>query len=385
MSLRVLHVITDLGTGGAEMMLLKVLTEMRATGFESAVVSLRTTGDIGARLQALGIPVEALGMGPNIGTLWAPLGLRRRVKAFAPDVVQGWMYHGNLFATLALWPDRDPPPHAWNIRQTLADIAFEKPASRLVIRANAALSRRPDAIVYNARASVGHHVAVGFSGDKTEVIANGFDTERFRPLPEARRSLRAELDLPPEALVIGYFARFHPQKDHATFFRAAGRFAARHPDARFLLAGSGVTADNDAVVALAREAGVLERCRLLGKRDDMPEAVNAVDISTLTSSHIDAFPNVIGESMACGVPCVATDIGDVADIVGDLGVVVPIGDAEGLAEGWASLAARRKGDGEALAAAVRESIVRRYALSEIARQYAALYRRLSGDRRGRLG
>jgi glycosyltransferase involved in cell wall biosynthesis/peptidoglycan/xylan/chitin deacetylase (PgdA/CDA1 family) len=369
--IRVVHVITDLATGGAETMLHKIVSRMDRERFESIVVSLRGRGTIGPRIEEAGVPVHAMHMQGVLAPV-AAARLVRTVRSMRPTIVQGWMPHGNLFAAIS----RAASPRArilWNVRQTIDDLRLEKAGTALVIRGAAALAGGVERILYNSRTGAAQHEAIGYPSAKTVILPNGFDCERFRPSPSRRAEVRRELGLDDEAVVIGMIGRSHPMKGHDTFFSAAGALAARRPDVRFVLAGRGVSAEDPAFARMVHEQGLHGRIFLLGERADTERIHAATDIATLSSSWGEGFPNVVGEAMACGVPCVVTRVGDAAWIVGDTGTAVPPADPEALLAGWEALVdAGTEGRGR-LGERARRRVVDNFELGRVAGQYEAVY------------
>jgi glycosyltransferase involved in cell wall biosynthesis len=380
--MRVLHLITDLMTGGAEMMLYKLVSRFDRDRFDTSIVSLRGRGTMGARIEAVGVPVYAMGMEDAGSGAAGLLRLVREVRRLKPDIIQGWMPHGNLCAALAGTMALRAQV-LWNVRCSIDDLANEKAATRAVIRAGALGSARVRRIIYNSRVAAEQHEALGYPAAKRCLLPNGFDCERFRPSPETRRALRAELGLGESDVVIGMVARFHPMKGHETFFRAAGTLAARYPSARFVLAGRGVVPEDAGLAALVRENGLQGRVHLLGEREDTFRIYPALDVSSLASSWGEGFPNVVGEAMACGVPCVVTDVGDSAWVVGGHGVVVAPDQPEALAAGWASLLEAGAEGRARLGEAARERVVEHFSLERVVAQYEELYYSIpSGTRPG---
>ena len=376
MSCRVLHIITGLATGGAEMMLYKLL---RAGGpVEPWVVSLMDEGTLGPRIRELGVPLLTLDLRAGRPTPQAMWRLRRHYRAVRPDVVQGWMYHGNLAAVVAVAGNPPRCPVVWNIRQTLYDIMHERRLTRTVIRLNAILSRGARAIVFNSDTSLRQHVALDFCAERCRIIPNGFDTESYRPDAGVRARVRADLDVDDSKVLIGMVARAHPMKDHSTFLRAASRLVERRPQARFVLAGQGVDAENAALVCEVADLGLQPYVRMIGACADPSQLLPALDLLCLSSAWGDAFPNVVGEAMACGVPCVVTDVGDAARIVGETGRVVPPRRPEALASALEDLVAMDEGQRQTLGQAARARVQERFALEDVARQYESLYLELGG-------
>jgi glycosyltransferase involved in cell wall biosynthesis len=372
--LRVLVFSTGLGTGGAERMLVKLAAELHGRGCEFAVVSLLDSGTQGEPLRRLGAPVEEMHMRQPTALARLPLRLRQAARRFAPDVIQGWMYHGNLAATIARRLAGSQARLFWGVRQSFYGMTQERPLTRLVIRANAALCATADAVIYNSALSMKQHAEAGFAAARGVVVPNGFDTARFRPDVAAREATRALLDLPRRAEVVGLVARDHPMKDHAGFFAAAAVVAKSRPDAVFVLAGTGIEAANGRIASLIREAGLGERVRLLGEVREVEHLLPAFDVAVLSSAWGEAFPNVLGEAMACGVPCVSTDVGDAAAIVGEAGQIVPREDSGRLAAAIVDVLGLGAQGRSALGEAGRRRVEAKFSLAAVAAQYLALYR-----------
>ena len=281
------------------------------------------------------------------------------------------MYHSDLVGGLAALIGGGRV--IWGIRFSNFDPQTCSRATIWTARACAALSRwLPTRIVCCSEASRSVHAALGYRADKMVVIPNGFDLGIFRPDPAARAAVRAELAIPPEALLIGLVGRFDPQKDQRVFLQAAALLAEGHQDARFLLCGDDITAENSALMSWIDPA-IRQRCHLLGRRDDLPRLTAALDVATSSSAYGEAFSNAVGEAMACAVPCVVTDVGDSARIVGETGKVVPPRDARALATAWSELLAAGEPARRSLGLAARGRVEARYSLPAIVRRYEALY------------
>ena len=238
--MRILHIITSLETGGAEMMLFKIIQSMDRQRFEPYVVSLKDKGTLGARIEALEVPVHCLGLKGLIDlpdSIWRLVQIVRKIR---PNLIQGWMYHGNLVASFAGLVTGKSVPVLWNIRQSLADLANEKRQTAWLIRIGARLSYNPNKILYNSYVAARQHEALGYRPDKSEVIPNGFDTLNFKPANKENLTLRNRLGLNADAKLIGLVARFHPMKDHINFLRAASIILQKYPEANFLLIGKGL-------------------------------------------------------------------------------------------------------------------------------------------------
>jgi glycosyltransferase involved in cell wall biosynthesis len=378
MSALVLHVITGLTTGGAETVLARLLGATGDARYRSAVVSLGDRGTLGDAIESAGVPVHALGMKGRPGPVGAAR-LIRLVRRLRPDLVQGWMYQGNLAASLAgrMAPGR--PPVVWSVRQSLHDLEREKRSIRGAIRLGARWSSSPARTVYNARAAAEQHHRYGFRDDRTVVIPNGVDCTRFRPDAEAGGALRRDLGIPVDAPVVGMVARFHPVKDHALFVEAAARLARRRPSAHFVLVGPGVTTGQRPLVAALDDAGIGDRVHLLGERPDVSRIMAAFDVATSTSRG-EAFPNAVAEAMACGIPCVVTDVGDSGALVGESGRVVPPSDVEALVVGWEEILGLTAEARAALGGFARRRIEEEFTLERMVERYDRLWCGLLQDR-----
>jgi len=370
--MRVVHLITSLAADGAQVMLYKLLLGMDRATFTPLVVSLTDAGVLGESIQKLGVPVRTLGLRAGLPTPLALWRLRREVRQFEPDLVQGWMYHGNVAALLARVFLTEKVPVLWNIRHSLHNITLEKRSTAALIRLGARLSQKPTHIIYNAHVSAIQHEQWGYRPEKRAVIPNGFDTQRFIPSSHARLQIRAELALPASTFLIGLIGRYHPLKDHANFLRAGASLRQVFPEVHLLCAGRNVDGENTALMGLVQRLGLCTHAHLLGERRDIPSLMAALDVLTVSSS-AEAFPNVIGEAMACGVPCVVTDVGDSASIVGETGRVVPPNNPKSIAEAWRELIEIGPDERQRLGAAARQRIQEQYSLPAIATRYAGLY------------
>jgi len=257
-------------------------------------------------------------------------------------------------------------------------LSDEKPATAKAIRLGARFSNWPSLIVNNSKKSAAQHAALGFPAGKTVVIPNGFDTDTFVPSDEARASVRAELGVPQDTLLVGRVGRYHHTKDYPNFLRAAGLLLRDYPDIQFLVAGKNIDWNNESLRRYVQEFGLIERIHLLGERVDIPRLTAALDIA-VSSSHAEGFPNVIGEAMACAVPCVVTDVGDSGWLVGDTGRIIASQDAEALAANCGELICLSREERQQLGSAARRRINTRYSIASVARLYEALYQHILAE------
>ncbi|MEN4042075.1 MAG: glycosyltransferase [Anaerolineaceae bacterium] len=379
MTTRILFVITGLQTGGAEIMLRSLLEHLDRAYFLGEVVSLREPGAVGRQMQGMGVTVHTLDMSAQRPSPAALLKLAGILRQFRPHVVQTWMYHADLFGSLAaLFAGR--PPLVWGIHHAGEDLQALKPATRRIIQLNARLSQRmPERIVCCSMATLETHAQMGYARSKMVFIPNGFDLQRFTPDAQAAARFRQEIGVAAETPLVGICARFHPVKDHRNFLAAAQIIAAQMPQARFVLCGEGITPENPALQAWLAEYELHGRCTLLGRRADMPALLPALDLY-VSASRSEAFPVIIGEAMACGVPCVVTRVGDSARIVGETGRAVPAQSPGALAAACLEMLALPPAERQALGRAARARIEAEYNITAVARQYAELYTAVARSR-----
>ena len=376
--MKITFIITNLATGGAEMMLLKLLQHLDRQRYQPTVISLISKGEIGPRIEALGIPVYALGMRPGVPNPFKVLELAQLLRKLRPDVVHTWMYHADLLGGIAarLAGCRNV---IWCIRNSNLSKAENKRSTIFAAKACAILSNwLPSYIISCSVRAKEVHIELGYCADKMHVIPNGFELDRFTPNPTARDSVRSELGLPTDTPLVGLIARYDPQKNHLGFVQAAAQVIAQLPHTHFILAGLEVDTDNAALMSAIAAQGIQAQMHLLGRRDDIPRLMAALDVLA-SSSYGEAFPNVLGEAMACNVPCAVTDVGDSADIVGATGRVVSAGDMAGLAREIVSLLQLPPADKTALGEQARARIAANYEITHVAGLYQDFYERVLAE------
>ena len=375
--IKIMHIITDLNTGGAEMMLYKLLSGLDREKFLCRVISLEPPGVLSRKINNLGIQVDSLDVNPRLPN---PLALFKAIQMmlkWRPQVVQTWMYHADLLGTLA-WKISRSGVLAWNMRCTNMDFSQYSKTTRWVMKACAALSGIPHMIVANSHASIEDHREMGYNPRRAMVIPNGFDLERFKPDPVLSGQVRNEFEIPENAPCIGLVARFDPMKDHVTFFSAAELIWRKRPDTHFILCGEGMVWENPQIQAHLGKSRSSLNVHLLGRREDVNRIMAGLDILVSSSAFGESFPNVIGEAMACGVPCVATDVGDSRRIIGGTGKIVPLKDPLAMANSVLELLDLPDEEFDKLGILARERIRTLYSLDKVVRDYEKMYRDIAG-------
>jgi glycosyltransferase involved in cell wall biosynthesis len=367
--IRICHIITDLDAGGAERALVNVISRLDPTRFCNEVISLIKPGIFGRYLHAAGIPLISLDLRRGRPTLSSFLKVVRYLRQSRPAILQTWLYHADLLGLFAHY-FMPSTRLLWNVR--CSDIASSPESSHLlwITRLLARMSDRPDAIIVNSKRGRVFHEEIGYRPRRWIELPNGVDTQRFRPRFHQREELRSLLGIRTSGPVIGLVARYHQMKDHMTFLRASAKFASDHPDACFVLCGTNCDSENKGLNLLISQAGLSGRVILLGCREDMETIYPAFDLATLCSAFGEGFPNVLTEAMACGVPCVATDVGACREIIEGHGLIVSPRDPAALAQAWeAMLVAPR----ELLARKARARASEHYGIDRICALYESIY------------
>lgn len=367
---KVLHVISGLKVGGAEMMLHRLIVSARGGRYEHMVVSLDPVGEMRKRFEEAGIELVVFDFKHSpIAHFSRLVSLIRRVK---PDIVQSWLYHADLLGGLAarIAGNRHV---IWGVRTT--DIRVGGSSATVIVRwLCARLSRWvPQMIVSAAEASRQSHIAVGYDAKKMVVVPNGYDFLWLRASADERESLREQCGIKQNEVVVGSLGRFHADKDQENFVRSSGLLAPQYPQLRFLMVGRDLAWDNTQLVDWIVSTGFKDRFVLLGERTDVPQCLVAMDIFCL-HSRTEGFPNVLAEAMAMGLPCVTTDVGDAAMLLADAGVVVPKGNAVALAQGVEKLLALEQGALHKLGMQAKGRVEAEFSMKRAREQFEDIFR-----------
>lgn len=345
---------------------------MNNTLFLSEVISLTDIGPIGKKIQALGVPVRALEMRRGLPSPLKVLTLASWLRQFKPDVIQTWMYHADLVGGIAA-KLAGGIPVAWGVHHYNLESQYNKQSTIWTAKLCALLSRwLPEKIVCCSNATYQAHAALGYISNKMIVIPNGIDLSIFKPDTAARENLRKELGISQSALLIGMVARFDPQKDHQNFINAAKILCANYPEVHFLLCGDGITWDNRSLVSWIDNVGMHHHFHLLGVRQDIASVTATLDIAT-SSSFGESFSLTTGEAMACGIPCVTTNIEAPVDLLGGNGWIVPIHDSYALSHAWKEILDGAGGLREKCLDAARERIRKHFSLDVMTGNYQHLF------------
>ena len=353
-------------------MLRRLIETHRGARFSHSVISLTDAGELGDSLRAGGVDVQCLGMSSFVNSPKTLLRLAKFIRRQKPDIVQTWMYHADLMGGLAARIVGNP--HViWGIRNT--DMIKGTAYSTFAIRRICALLSRfvPARIVCAAEASRRSHAAIGYDESKMVVISNGFDVVASTQIAADRGLIRASCGWSDDEVVVGCVGRFNFYKDHPNFAMAAGLLARRFSSVRFVMIGKGLDAENKELSEIIAATGFANRFQLLGFRKDVSKWLSAMDVFCL-SSRSEGFPNVVGEAMSIGIPCVATDVGDVRALLSNTGIVVPKENVQALYEGLAQVVAMSHPLRVAMGQRGRARVIEEFSMSRVTEKFEAIYR-----------
>ena len=369
--IKIVAIITGLSNGGTETMLLKLLEKIDRTKFEFIIISLTSKGYIGTRIEKLGYKVYPIFMSkfPSPKKFWKLVRLLRELK---PNLVHTRLNHANLVGGVAAKIAKVEKV-CWGVHQSNISFRHNKFFTMLTIKICALLSKTiPSCILTNSDNAKEVHVDIGFSNRNFYVIPNGFDLSRFKPNYRSKLSILKEIQLPQNTILIGLIGRYDSQKNHQGFFNAAADVSKKFDNVHFLLAGNSVDDHNMELKKIIKNKGLEKKVHLLGFREDMPKIMASLDVF-VSSSVGEAFPNVLGEAMSSGVPCVATNVGDCAEIIGKTGHVVNSEDMKNLSLRIIELLQMNFKQRKRLGTNARKRILEKFELDKIVSKYEDFY------------
>lgn len=374
-----IHIFFLIGTlklGGAERQLVELVKGLDKDCFNATVAIFYDVGALRKELSGIpGVKLLSLDKAGRWDLIRFGFRLIRLLKDLRPNILYSFMPEPNLagFVTGRL---AGVPKIVWSIRASNMDVKRYNWLVGATTRIGAWISSLPDSIIINSYSGFSYHKSIGYDANRMVVIPNGINTKKFMPDRKARAMIRSEWGISEDSILIGRVARLDPMKDYETFLHAAQIFVQKENNAFFACIGGGSEHYRNELHILGKELGLKNNILWLDSRSDMPCAYNAFDILASSSSFGEGFPNVIGEAMACGIPCVVTDAGDSAEIVGGTGVVVPIGDPQALSDGWETMVKRLQSDPFLIAEKVRERIVKHFSVETLVQKTSDVLLRL---------
>lgn len=375
--MKIMHVITGLPAGGAENMLFRIATHPSPSDHqvEQIVVSLQDKGALGNSLLEQGVPLYILKISGPYSFFKALITLARLIRKEKPDAIMSWLYHADFVTTLAcLLSGNGTRKLAWNMRCAYMDLRQYRWTTRSVVHALALLSPLPAYIAYNSEGGRIAHQKLGYKARKWAYLPNGFDSLKWTPDQERGRLIKKELGLPIDSKLVIMVGRADPAKDYRTYFKAIQILESSNLDAYFLCVGHGTE-------HLSPAADIHSRVKCLGARKDIPNLMKACDVLVLCSAFGEGFPNVVGEAMLTGVPCIVTDVWDAMPVIQDTGKIVPPQQPDKLSQAIQSLLILPPDTLRTMGAKARQIIQSGYDLESSYSKYYALWEELSRNQK----
>ena len=332
-SLKVFLVIRDLAPGGTQRQVVLLANALARSGQQVGIVTFYDAVDgYSSHLDANVVchSLDKAGRWDLVGFAIRFAGLLRQSR---PDVLYSFLDGANLFSAFMSMIVKDCHHRlVWGIRSSFMDWGAYDWTWKLLNRFLFWLAKSPDLVVFNSIRGQHYYAGKGFRPRQQMVIANGIDTQRFYPDALARSQMRTELGVDSDGVLIGTVGRIDAIKDLQTFIAVASRLIDMDPRYRFVIVGSGQSADEKALQQAIEENEMTQSVVRIKQSARVHDYYNAMDIF-VSCSRGEGFPNAVGEAMACGVPCVVTDVGDCRLLVGDTGVVVDVGDTKAIVVG----------------------------------------------------
>lgn len=327
---KIVHIISGLKSGGAERSLFNVCNSNISDYFIQSVICLGDKAIYGDKLEELGVEVYYLNF-KNSNKLYAFLNFKNIIKKISPDIVQGWMTHGNFASVLAYFILSGRPSLFWNIRQTVYKLKHEYILTRFLFLINILLSRLPNGIISNANISIKQLIKFGYKNDSFILIPNGFDTNYWKPDHNLRQIERNKLKFNENDFVLGYVGRYHPMKNIKLLLEAFHKLSQQNSKIKLVIVGQNLNNYNikeKSIIDMIPQNQIL----IIDNTEDVKKYYNIFDLLILCSAWGEGFPNVLGEAMSSELCCISTPVGDTPDILEDVGYLVPLDDVDFLIE-----------------------------------------------------
>lgn len=355
-------------------MLYKVLSNLNRNRFKPVVITLTNLRGYNTSIKNLNIPIINIGLTNNISSFFKIFKLFVVLHRISPSVVHTWMYHADLLGGIVAYILK-VPKIIWCVRHSDFSKSTVKYSTYLIMKFCTYLSKHiPNEIIYCSSRAADIHESFGYSTNKRKIIPNGFDLTNFRQSSSKRLKIRNELKINVNSILIGQVGRFHPQKNHLGFLKSICSINNKFPGTHFLLVGKGITHNNALISNFIFKNNLSSVVHLLGLRHDIPAIMASLDILVSASTNGEAFPNVIGEAMSCGVPCVVTNVGDSVEIIGNSGVVANAFDSSDIAEKIIKLINLHPSERLKLSKDARQRVKLHYDIRNVIKLYESLYK-----------
>lgn len=367
--MKIIHVIIGLNVGGAELMLKRLVEGLSEhEGVKHSIISLTDLGIVGEQLQDLGVNVVALGMTGFFNLPRTFLRLRGELENQKPDIVQTWMYHADFLGGLAA-RSLGFRKIVWGVRNTYLESSGR--VNYIFRRLCGFLSYfLPKEIIYVSNSAKDQHQISGYNTKIGKVINNGFDTDKYKYNKSSRHKSRSLMRVKEEDFVVLSIGRYTEAKDHSSFINAILLAVKENSQIKACLVGRDICLDRFGLTDNEKENFIV-----LGQRDDIEHILCAADVFCLHSI-TEGFPNVLGEAMSVGIPCISTDVGDAALMLNDDRYVVNPKDVQGLAEKIVLMSRLTGEQRNIIGSRNRERVKQFFSLEKILSEYLLVYKNL---------
>jgi glycosyltransferase involved in cell wall biosynthesis len=367
-AVKIVHIIIGLNVGGAELMLKRLIeSHSNQINVEHTVISLTDHGVLGEQLSSQGVVVYCLGMRSITKVPIAFFKLRRLINQLKPDVVQTWMYHSDFIGGLAA-KSLGINKIYWNVRNTkLSGRGF----GNFIFRKSCAFFSYfiPKNIIYVSNSAKDEHVSAGYVKSKSVVINNGFDVQYFSFQKSSRDKIRNEWGVAENDFLVCSIGRYADAKDHVTFIKSLKIAMSKKNNIFAVIVGKDIPGNKYLLEEIGR---FNDRFILLNSRNDIPAVLSACDLFCLHSI-TEGFPNVLGEAMSVGLPCITTRAGDAELILNNKKLTCDVGNSHDIAEKIVEVSEMALADLKELGEANRNRVVNNYSLSSVVDKYTGLY------------
>jgi glycosyltransferase involved in cell wall biosynthesis len=324
---KIIHIITGLGDGGAEHILYKICRYDHLN--EHIVISLKRFGKYFKLLNKLDVKVYSLNI--NIFSIFQFFKLIKILRLLKPDLVQTWLVHGDFVGSIAA-KLAGIQNIVWNVRYSNLERKNTKFTTFVLVKILAKLSHIiPKSVIVVSKSTKFFCINFGYNKKKLCLISNGYDLNILKPLSNQKLYFQKKLKIKKNVPIIGLVARYHPVKDHFNLLQALSIMKSKNINFYCVLVGSNINNSNVKLISEIKRLKLSNFIKLIETNNNIVQVMNGLNIKILCSKR-EGFPNVVAEAMACGTPCIVTDVGDAALIVGKTGWIIPPNNPIKLAE-----------------------------------------------------
>lgn len=378
--IKVINIITGLYQGGAEMQLLYNMKNIDTKKYKCYVVSLCDEGNVGKKIIQAGIPVYSLDIKKSkyaiirfLMFIRALFILSRYIKEVKPDIVQTWLHHADLAGLIAC-KLAGHKKLFWSVHCSYLRPPYFKKRNIILVKLLGKLSKIPKVISFNSSAGLKSHIEMGYIPKQMKMIPCGFDSKIFSPNSKKRQNIRDYYGISDSDFLVGFVGRHHVVKDIKTFLLAVHELSKKHNNIQTIMVGQGFDEFNQEIISLKKDLQ-LKNIKLLGRRDDVPALMNAFDLFLITSVS-EGFPNVLGEAMLTGLPCLVTDVGDCKEVLANNKYVFNVGDYKGMANKASEIINLTELQKKELSLYNQKIIKKNYEISIVTKKYQEIYKTL---------